>query len=585
MGKIHILPESLRNQIAAGEVVERPASIVKELVENAIDAGATEINIEIDGGGIEKIGVRDNGVGMDEADALMALKRSATSKISTSDDLFSLSTFGFRGEALASMTSVSHLELTTKQKGTPYAVRIHGEHSGEIQHIGAPDGTEILVTDLFAAVPARRKFLKSESTENSHIVLVVENFALAHPHISFRLEMGKKVFLDASLSDSSLSRVQNIFGKEFAENLFPLHFLGETLNISGFVSHPHVHRKNRKSQRIFVNGRPVSDRIIFAAISEAYKSLVPHGMHPDVILFLKIAPDLVDVNVHPRKSEVKFLKEREVFSAVKGAIESALNSRKEESESNERTSFFPSHSPLSQSQNFSGKKTFSSQNFQKPSSQKIQAAMAFSKSFLQEKRSDEDHHLGERKIIGQIRNSFVLLEEDEGIIIVDQHAAHERVRYEKLMKDLRGKTPQSQKLLVPQILELSPQEKSVLEEYEEVFENLGFEIQDFSEKEAALFSVPVGTEKVDFRENLKNLLHDLEGYEPEMGKAVTSPAQRIATFAACRGAVKFGDPLTLPEMEKLIQSLDDCEAFYSCAHGRPIAMKIPFAEIERECGR
>ncbi len=589
MGSIRVLSESLRNQIAAGEVVERPASVIKELIENAIDAKATQIDIAIFAGGTQSIRVRDNGSGMTEEDALMALKRYATSKIFTADDLFDLHSFGFRGEALASIASISKLLLTTKQKEGDSAIQITA-HNAEVSNIGAPDGTEVIVQDLFYNVPARKKFLKTEKTESAHVTNIVQDLALAHPSIGFRLTLDDRMVLDTPVRKGDtalLQRIQDIFGNTGVENVSPIQFLGKDLSISGYASHPHIHRRNRKNQKIFVNKRPVSDRMIFAAISQAYESLVPKGFYPDVFLFLDIAPDLVDVNVHPRKSEVKFLQEREVFRAVKGAIQSAfkeetdVTQRNEEQKwtlrSSEKSFLKTSLQQIPPQEKFSFSKSIPNSLGSAPSAPASVQPSSFSKG--------KNDVIEDGRVIGQIRNSFLLVEQEEGLMIIDQHAAHERVRYEILMKNLKEKTPQSQRLLLPQIIEVSPAEKQVLEEYREILKSFGFEIEEFSNHEMSLFAVPSGTEKTDFTENLKNLLHDLEGYDSSDPKAVLSPAERIATFAACRGAVKFGDKLTLPEMEQLLVDLRACETSQACAHGRPVWMYISYDQMEREHGR
>ncbi len=603
MGNIRVLSEVLRNQIAAGEVVERPANIVKELVENSIDAGARHIDIEVEDGGLEWIVVRDDGNGMDAEDARLALKRHATSKISTSDDLFSLDSFGFRGEALAAISAVSDLTLTTRQETALSGIRLRAE-SEDLEPVAAPVGTEIRVENLFHTVPARLKFLKSMATESARIVEIVEHMALAAPETAFRLTINGRRSIDVSGqsgANNSKNRLIALYGKELGENLFPIHYLGTDLAVSGFTSHPHLHRRTRKNQRIFVNDRPISDRLVFAALAEAYESLIPRGFYPESVIFLRIAPDLVDVNVHPRKSEVKFLREREVFLAVRGAVKSAL----EKAEAEEKIhvpaarSWTLHSSPTSDMNRNTGPGVFSGaarKDFfsDAPSFRKEALAPNF-RNEVSETASDsswerESKERGEAipqqwKIIGQIRKSFILVEAAEGLLIFDQHAAHERVRYEKLMRELRERKRESQKLLLPQIFVVSPSERATLSAHQEIFEQFGFEIREFSETEIAVFAVPAGLEHSDLRTELRNLLAELEGTVPEEGRIVSKAAERIATFAACRGAIKFGDPITLSEMERLLEDLAACDGFTSCAHGRPVAMRISYDEMEGTMGR
>ncbi len=602
MGGIHVLSSALRDQIAAGEVVERPASIVKELIENALDAGATEIDIEIEDGGLRKIAVRDNGSGMDSDDLVLALTRYATSKISSFDDLSSIRSYGFRGEALASIASVSRCRIRTKTESSPFALEVTSEEPHSPTTTSSPRGTEVIVEDLFSTVPARKKFLKSIGTETSHITEIIENYALVHFEKSFRFRVNKRVIMNVSgqKGDGAFhKRTAALFGNDFSEQLLPAAYLGETMKISGFVSHPHVHRRNRKNQRIFINSRPVSDRIVSSAISRAYETLIPKGTHADAVLLIDMRPDLVDVNVHPRKSEVKFRDERELFQTVFHAVERALQPKWDKpgavvglhdqcGEGEKILVIPPIHESFSRQTGREG----GERNSQKL----IRDAILFSQDFLGTRRMGKQSESEESScpdlsgnnstiIIGQLRNSFILIEEEDGLRIVDQHAAHEGIRFHRLRENLRLKKNESQKLLVPQVMSISRSEKILLESYRTTFEGLGFEIDEFSENEISLFSVPLGLEKVDFRKMLESLLDDLGSSTPGKKNALAEGEEKIISYAACRGAVKFGDPLTQEEMEKLVGDLDASEHGYSCAHGRPVSMTISYREMEKKCGR
>jgi DNA mismatch repair protein MutL len=603
MGNIHLLSSSLQNQISAGEVVERPASIIKELLENALDAAAKNITLEIDNGGVDHIRIIDDGIGMDEKDAEMAFERHATSKIRTSDDLFSLHSFGFRGEALASIASVAEIEMITRRKEDFHGTKIVITSEGRKKtHSASPEGTDISIKKLFYTVPARRKFLKSESTEFRECMKVIEAISIANPQTSFNIRKnGKTVgnFFAYFGEQSYKNRIREVLGKNATEELFPIHFLGSQMQMSGFAGHPHWNRRDRSLQYIFVNTRPVArDSNILAAVTESYRSLIPHGSYPIFVLFIQIDPSLVDVNVHPRKSEVKFVYPKEVFMTVKGAFETALKT----SHSPEKLPSFLNSSLKENAEmatsSFSGKKflsppslslpAFSRLPYQKniPSSPPPLSFREFSKPKSEVQNSSlPSRDFTSRKIIGQLRKSFILIEEEDGLLVVDQHAAHERVRYEWLIKAVREKKAKSQRLLLPVVFSISHSSKTLLEEYEEILVDLGFQVEPFGGSEIAIYAVPEGNKKFDIESLFRALLDDLESITPEEAKATKILAERIATFAACRGSIKFGDALSMPEMEALIDSLDKCNAFYSCAHGRPIAMKISFEEMEKMCGR
>lgn len=600
MGKIALLSKTLQNQIAAGEVVERPASVVKELLENAIDAGAKKITLEIEKGGIQKIRVIDDGEGMDEDDLLKCLQRYATSKISSVDDLFAIDSFGFRGEAIASIASVSSFTIRTRQKNDEIGRELVQK---EISPCSAPFGTEIIVENLFWNVPARKKFLKSENTEAREIIKLVENFALANESIEFRLKKdGKEVLFFSATSFEK--RVESVLGKSISEFFLPLSLFGKDIKISGFCTHPNFHRATRDRQFIFVNKRIVhTDKSIFGAISQSYHTLMPKGKFPAFVLFLEIDPEKVDVNVHPRKTEVRFHSPSEIFQLVKNTFLSALsrqgdsvkispNTRPEVSSdtslhTHSRGSFSSSQDGFSQN-NIS--LPYNSAPFASffPSSATPQQ-IEFSEGSVEYLEQGGEMNTSEKKkkyiIRGQLRNSFILLEEEDGLRIVDQHAAHERVRYETLLREFRAKKVISQPLLTPEVFSLSVSEKTLLLEESSVLQDLGFEIHDFGGQEVAVMAVPTGNTNLDIEKLFRNLLDDLDSFDPHFAEHISSFTEKMLSYTACRGSKKFGDVLSLPEMEQLIVDWNACTHRDACAHGRPVSTFYPYSQMENECGR
>ncbi len=594
MGKISLLSKTLQNQIAAGEVVERPASVVKELLENSLDAGTKNILIEIEKGGIQKIRIIDDGEGMDESDLINCFQRYATSKISKIDDLFSLHSFGFRGEAIASIASVSKFTIRTKQEGDQ--VGRESINAKEIFPCSCPVGTEILIENLFWNVPARKKFLKSENTESREIIKLVESISLANPSIGFKLKKDGKEILHFS-PQSLESRAERVLGKSISEFFLPLSFFGQDIKISGFCTHPNFHRSTRDRQFLFVNRRIVhTDSSIYSAISQSYYTLMPKGKFPAFILFLEILPEKVDVNVHPRKTEVRFHNPSEIFQFVKNTFLSALSLQNSQISPNANPKYkeknlenFPSSGVSFPQQNFSSP-LFSKNNtsFFSPSKnvsfpQKIDF---FGNSLPRKNFSQEDiSKISEYKIIGQVRNSFIIREEKDGIRVIDQHAAHERIRYEKLLREFRAKKIISQPLLTPVIFSISTSEKIFLQEESKTLKDLGFMVEDFGGQEVAVMAVPSGNTKLDIEKLFRNLLDDLDSFDPHFAEHISSFAEKMLSYTACRGAKKFGDILTMPEMEQLLTDWDNCTHKDACAHGRPVSTFYSYKSLENECGR
>ncbi|MFC1721930.1 DNA mismatch repair endonuclease MutL [Patescibacteria group bacterium] len=582
MTKIKILPEDLMNKIAAGEVVERPASVVKELVENAIDAEATRVGVEVEKGGRKLIRVVDDGSGMNREDATMAFERHATSKISSADDLFKINTLGFRGEALPSIASISQMTLKTK---TPKSVagtmiEVAGGKMNVPKEAGASPGTVIEAKNLFYNTPARRKYLKSINTEYGHIMGAVIDQALAHPEVGFRLKHNKRQTLLVPPKQKFSSRVASIFGEELSQNLVPVKYQSPYLRIRGFVGKPAVARSSREQQWLFVNGRRVENRLIAKAAFEGYHTMLQKQEYPIYFLFLSLNADLVDVNVHPQKKEVRFLNQNMIFTAVRDAVNQALEEtelaprvdlvgrRLRGSVPTELKSAPRTVSPDSQRQ------------FAVPSrSVTSKSAQDFVKELLTEEAGEDDY-----KILGQVNRTYIVLEENDSLKLIDQHAAHERELFDKFKKQkAKGKR---QKLLTPVKIELAGREAGALRENLPAIKELGLEIESFGQAgNVEMFSVtavPADLVQVDAKEFIKNILDDLL-HSPRI-KKIRNVREKIVATMACRGAVKAGDDLEYEEMKRLVD-LVLADEIKTCPHGRPVMVELSWGELEKQFGR
>lgn len=609
---IQILPQNLRDQIAAGEVVERPASIVKELVENAVDAGATQIEILVKGGGKELIEIQDNGKGMSREDAELSIERYATSKISKIEDLYDIHTFGFRGEALASIASVSDLSLKTKREEdlSGIKVQVKGGKKYQTMEVGTKTGTKITVKDLFFNVPARLKFLKADSTENTYILKTIQDFAIIHPQIAFRYINNAKTVLDLMAEENSIEgrkkRLEKLFRKELIAQMKPLNLNLGYLQISGFTVSQNNPQASRNYQYAFVNQRSVEDKTIKSATNEAYLNLIPRGVFPAYFVFVEIAPDLVDVNVHPRKTEVKFLKQQEVYLGVKKAIQDALatggesvnfsrsafqqNSPQNDGDMSSlglTRGFQPSsssHSP--QSTNRYSASSYSS----KPNKNEISLALDFSKNLLQS-TSEVDPRVHEDdsgqfpwKIIGQVNQSYIIVEKDHALYFIDQHAADERIKYEKVKADYQRKEQFKQHLLIPHKVEVSPLQKELLEANAEIMKELGFEVQNLGGNTFLINTVPQELAELEIEKIFLDMLDEF-GDELKRKADIGELLEQSFRYIACRSAVMFGDKMNFQEMQHLIQTVFEHPEYQTCPHGRPFIWQIPFSEINKKFNR
>ncbi|MHB9138360.1 MAG: DNA mismatch repair endonuclease MutL [Victivallaceae bacterium] len=623
MSKIRVLPESISNRIAAGEVIERPASVVKELVENAIDAGAGKICVEIEKAGIRLIRVTDDGSGMDADDALLCLEPHATSKISQERDIERIITLGFRGEALPSIASVSRFSLKTRQRKALEGneVIVQGGKFIKASPVGCAPGTEMTVKDLFFNTPARKKFLKTEATEEKHIEEMLYMLALPYPQITFELFIDGKCIFSSPAHDVILPRLKTFFGKTLIDGMLPVSYSSEELKLSGFIAMHGVSRNTRREQRAFVNGRGIESNVIYQGIRDGYGGMIEKGRFPPTVLFISIDPGLVDVNVHPAKREVRFRNERTLAFDIAEAIRTALRQTPAPSitvdpsvslksmldgadisyeiKQEEHPSFnFPGNFPPGEPQ----PKTFPSmrpvrinpvggfrreehdsqmtEHSETPGLFGAQAAPAPSATTEQTSAAPELPGSGPLKIVGILDDTYILASDASGLIIIDQHAAHERVMFEKLL-NCASPDGQTQKLLLPINLELSRAEASFINKNAEILRTLGFEIDPLSSNTVMVSGIP----SVIRQENIGGMIHDIISELTENGASSPKADLEAVARAACVAAVKSHDRLTSGEALSLLHQMAQCELPFSCPHGRPTIINISIRELEKRFGR
>lgn len=588
MTKIKILPESLTNQIAAGEVIERPASVVKELIENALDARAKRIEVEVTGGGQQLIRVIDNGEGMDREDILLCLERHATSKIATDTDLFTINTLGFRGEALPSIASVSRMALISRRRGdiSGHRVTIHYGRIKEVLETGCPEGTVVEVRDLFGNLPARRKFLKSYDTETGHIQDVVEHMALAACTVQFIFSNdGRRVFT-TSAGEKPEDRLQAIFRLDHTRNLIPVSNVCGEITLSGYVAKPEINRASLRSLCIFINGRFVRDRIIQHAVLEAYGSFLMKGRYPVGALYVILPPAGVDVNVHPAKHEVRFKEPKLIHQIVSEGIRAAILSRQKvggPGPAETHRSWEPYREPdksacgmaIHQPQGlFSQEPLKAGVSVQEKAAPYARPGASLTGSLPLTQPSSSD-----LRLIGQLAASYLLCQSEEGLIIIDQHAAHERILFESLKDRLRKGGIDSQQLLFPVTLELARSEKEALSAHLADFAALGMEIAPFGGETFVIRAAPAILAHRDIKELVESALDIMAS----AGGSFLDERllNDILALMACHAAIKAGQPLTVEEMESLLQQLNSCPVSSNCPHGRPIRQLYTYYELEK----
>jgi DNA mismatch repair protein MutL len=579
-GKIQILPEPISQMIAAGEVVERPASVVKELVENAIDAGASEILVELKAGGLQMIRVVDNGEGMTPEDVPLALRRFATSKIREVEDLYSIQTMGFRGEALPSIASVSQMVVKTRVQHAISGAQVvcEGGEIKSISEIGCPEGTEVEVKQLFYNLPVRRKFLRSIRTELRYALQFFLRTSLSHSSITFKFIHDNRLLQELLKTESPLVRIEAVLGRESTDHLQPIAFQEDEVEISGFASLPSISKGNGDGISIYINRRFVRDRIIYKAILDAYRHIIPADRFPIVVLFISLNPSSVDVNVHPAKSEVKFKEPEKIYHSVWAAIRSLLE---------EKPKSLEGIFPAPKGETFRREKELSFLPFQKsPTFYSTQSEE--DRIGPQGVREGEGHRWETMRkfplrIIGQIWGTYILCEEEGRLIFIDQHAAHERILFEKFKRELENHSLVSEKLLVPILTELSVEESLILDSAGEAFQALGFEIESAGEKLYAISSIPSFVSQNDAKDVVRDILEDLSLLKRE-GEG-SDGLQTLLISLACHSAVRANSPLRREEIEELISKLGPFHYSTTCPHGRPIFFLFPIDELGRQFKR
>ena len=569
MGRIMVLPGSVADQIAAGEVVERPASIVKELVENALDAGATEVVVELENGGRSLVRVSDDGVGMDRADASLALDRHATSKISSAVELIGVASYGFRGEALPAIASVSMFELETAQSGDPgesegTRVVVRGGQVETVETTARSQGTTVSVRRLFYNTPARRKFLRSQRAETRASVQALTVLALARLDVSFKLTSDGRVLIDAPRISGVADRIASLFGSRVAEDLIPVDYAAGPISVRGFVQRPADAKASGRKAFLFVNGRPFKDPFLVRAAENGYRATIVAGVRPTVFLSLGLPGDRVDVNVHPAKLEVRFRDRMLVERAVEEAVRHALR-------------------PIEAAAMVGGSAARLIDTDWGPGAPGIgQARTAGDTEFLPNLDLSVPAESGvQGRAFLQVFNTYIIFETPEGVTIVDQHSAHERVLYERTMFELKGKGAASQRLLLPLTIDLESSELDVVDGHRELLETIGYEVEGFGGRSVVLHAVPNPHPRFDARRCFEELVGDL-GHRRLEG---LNRLERFAATYACRAAIKAGHELEQQEMSKLLNRLFACELPPHDVHGRPTMVQLPKDELERRFGR
>ena len=647
MPKIELLTQETIDKIAAGEVIERPSSVVKELVENALDAGANVITVEIKDGGISFIRITDNGCGIEKDQIPLAFLRHSTSKIRSVEDLLTVSSLGFRGEALSSIAAVAQVELITKPVGALMGVRymIEGSKEKSAEEIGAPDGTTFLVRNIFYNTPARRKFLKTAQTEGSYISDLMERMALSHPYVAFKFIANNQTKLQTSGNGNIKEIIYHIYGRDITAALMEINGGNEELSIRGFVGKPAVTRGNRNFENYFINGRYIKSRLIAKSIEDAYKNFMMLHQYPFTVLYLEMDGQLLDVNVHPAKMELRFQNGEAVYDCLRKTLEQALYHRDlipKVPVTEEKPAAKPvvlQHAPEPFEKNRMPKRPepvtpsvpaarpatpqteVAPQNPAAPKTQALPHPPAASQAFLaqpQQKTPDskpaaqpeldtkpqeketaahqmtlaEDITYGaqflqedtkaRRKIIGQLFDTYWLIEFEDKLFIIDQHAAHEKVLYEKTMATLKTKEFSSQQLSPPAILSLTMQEEEILKKYLNEFEKLGYAVEHFGGREYAVCAVPANIFGVDVKQLFMEMLGDLEKVSGKLTPDII--LHRVATMS-CKAAIKGNQKITKEEMEQLFDDLMKLENPYNCPHGRPTIISMTKYEIEKKFKR
>ena len=591
---ITLLDQNTINKIAAGEVVERPSSVVKELVENAIDAGATAITVEIKEGGISFIRVTDNGSGINKDEIEIAFKRHATSKIKSIEDLMAVSSLGFRGEALASIAAVSQVELITKTANSISGVRytIEGGVPGEVAEIGAPEGTTFIVRNLFYNTPVRRKFLKTATTEGGYIGSLVEYLALSHPDISFRFISNNQNKLHTSGNMNLKDIIYNVYGRDITNNLYEISGKSQDIEASGFIGKPMVVRGNRTYENYYINGRYIKSSIITKAIEDAYKGFIMPHNYPFSAIHFKINPAIIDVNVHPTKMELRFSNNEYIYNFVYDTCLKALNSKEliAEVPVPEPVAVKMHEAPVVRNvmpdvklpEPFEIKRSEQMVKEDKARYEAVAKSEPPKQMNLFENKLLDESSRNKYRIIGQLFDTYWLIEFEDKFYMMDQHAAHEKVNYERLMKNFKEKEIYSQRLEPPMVVTVSMTEAEALTRYKDAFAGLGFTIESFGGNEYCIREVPANLYGIGERDLFMELL---DAVSQENGTLDTEViASKIATMA-CKMSIKGNQRVSLMEVEHLLDELMKLENPYQCPHGRPTIIKMSKYEIDKKFKR
>lgn len=601
MGKINVLTQETFNKIAAGEVVERPASVVKEALENAIDAKATEIHVEIEGGGIERIRIVDNGEGILEEDLKKAFLPHATSKIRTAEDLFSVRTMGFRGEALSSIASVSKARLRSKaEEGEGREIYIEGGDLHYEKYAPMDRGTLLEISSLFYNVPARKKFLKTPSREGTLVNEVVSRLALAHPQIAFVLVSDGREILRSYGSGSQKDVIRQVYNKKIHDHLIELENHFDALSVTGFIGAEEIARGSRSQQSIFVNGRLVQSKVVTAAVEQAFRSYATVSKFPFFVLNIEIYPEIIDVNIHPQKAEIKFEDERHifrcVFDTVHGTLSSALRKTFDidvgemSADSVEQLTVTKDPIHIDIPVNVMRKPVSSMEEGQGDSHMQGPLMREWTDNYGSTPVEAVDAPEGRKsvkegapkfpmpRIIGQFRNTYILAELYDELYLIDQHAAHEKINYEAYLRQLKEGAVHSQTLLLPQILELSLEDFTTYKESQAVLEKAGFVLEDFGDKAVSVREVPYFLGKIQTVEYIHEILDNLGNLGSGSKEEVKQ--MRIAT-AACKSSIKAYEPLSMEEMRHLLETLRHIDAPFTCPHGRPTLVKLTEKDLQK----
>jgi DNA mismatch repair protein MutL len=577
---IQILPDEIASQIAAGEVVERPASVVKELLENALDAGASHITVQIEGAGKTLIEVADDGMGISSDELSLAIGRHATSKLSSAEDLFRIETLGFRGEALASISSISRFMISSRSRDEEIGSRliVEGGNPGEIQTFGSPIGTVVRVQDLFYNVPARLKFLKTDRTERRHIDLLVTRYALAYPKVRFNLRMENRTAIQTTGNGDRREVLAAMYGVDIAKQMIEVLAEYDDIGVTGYISSPGVTRSNRAGIGFYVNGRPIQDASLTTAVVQSYHTMLMVGRYPLAVLFLEMHPEVVDVNVHPTKAEVRFENRNQVFRSVGSSVRKALLA----------------HTPVPgvEAGGTPLRWTWTGDAVAKSS----QVDPAWGMSSFPESETKSAQGLGVSstqqdslpdvevpllRLVGQVATAYLVAEGPDGLYLIDQHAAHERILFEKFMRQRSENIP-SQVLLEPIAVELPSARARLLEGQLDIIGKLGFVVEPFGRETFLIRSIPVILTGMDPTAALRVLVEDFEEDETPLESEIEA---KIIARVCKRAAVKAGQVLSMEEQTALLHDLEACQAPRTCPHGRPTMIHLSVDLLERQFGR